>query len=84
MDYIVNRFSRGDEAFFNAKGFSSQESFLEQYRKMSLLVVRTRFTPVWGRKPSNYTRNRIFINPDAQFAVPYNVADILSNADFNT
>ena len=81
---IVRRFRRGDDEFFTRKGFKSQEAFLEQYRKMSMLVVRPKYTPLRGREPKNYTRNRIYINPDARFTIPDDIVDILRNADIGT
>lgn len=79
--HIVARFERGDSDFFTTKGFESMDDFLHQYCKMSALVVRPLFTPIWGHEPKGYTRNRYYQNPDAAQVVPKHIEDLLSNAD---
>jgi hypothetical protein len=84
LAHVVAHFRQGNDEFFTAKDFQSREHFLEQYRKLSAVLVRSRFTPVAGAEPINYTRNRILINQDANLTIPEDVADVLRHADIGT
>lgn len=84
LAHVVKHYHDGNNDFFASKGFLSRQQFLEQYRKLSAVVVRSEFTPLAGRQINHYARNRLFINPDATLPIPEAMAEAFRHADICT
>jgi hypothetical protein len=81
INAIVRRVCNNDIEFLHRKKFDSRDHFMEHYRRMSLLVVRSKWGPSISSAGTNFNSNRVWVNDDALINLPENIIDIFRRGD---
>lgn len=81
LSAIIDRVNRNDLAFLRKHKFESRDHFMEYYRRMNVVAVRSKWGPSISEAGTNYNSNRVFVSGDASMELPENIVDIFRRGE---